>query len=53
MNSSVFNDILYSSDKRLEFLQEGQNVATNFLQNLEIKRDKENKNDESEHNINE
>ena len=48
MDKSVFNEILYSSEKRLEFLKQGQTFATNFLQNLEIKREKANKNDDSE-----
>ena len=43
MNSTVFNDILHSCDKRLEFLQIGQESATNFLQDIEVKREKESK----------
>tara|TARA_Y100000741_G_C18244547_1_gene554974 strand:- start:712 stop:1608 length:897 start_codon:yes stop_codon:yes gene_type:complete len=43
MNSTVFNDILHSCDKRLEFLQIGQKSATNFLQDIEVEREKESK----------
>ena len=40
MNTTVFNDIIYSSDKRLEFLQDGQRAAATYLENIKLERAK-------------
>lgn len=55
MDHSILSGILYSADKRLEFLQGGQEIATNFLQDVQIekerietdKREEENKREEN------
>ena len=51
MNATVFNDIIYSSDKRLEFLQDGQRAAATYLENITLERENVPKNNVTERKL--